>query len=91
MDLFDAICRRDYSDAESPICSPLSALKPNSIMKRTSSSDSVEAPKRTSSFSKPVSVLKRVFSRKSSSSTRVRFSTAMILEYDSHWYCEESR
>eukprot|EP00961_Rhodomonas_salina_P167784 2261850-Rhodomonas_salina.1 len=55
-------------------------------MKRTPSSDSVEAPKalkRTSSFSKPITALKRVFSRKSSSTTRVRFSKAQIWEYDS--------
>eukprot|EP00961_Rhodomonas_salina_P243416 3289234-Rhodomonas_salina.1 len=94
MDLFDAIARRADSDADStmscsPVSSPMSALKPNSIMKRTPSADSVEVPKRTSSFSKPITALKRVFSRKFSA-TRVRFSKALIWEYDSS-DSEESR
>eukprot|EP00961_Rhodomonas_salina_P206808 2791770-Rhodomonas_salina.1 len=95
MDLIDAIACRDDSDADStmscsPVSSPMGALKPNSIMKRTSSADKVEAPKRTSSFSKPITALKRVFSRRSSSGTRVRFSKVLIWEYDSS-DSEESR
>ncbi len=73
---FDSSCHG--SSCESPR-SPL-----RSIMKRPSLEDQGTklVLKRSSSFTKPISALKRVFSRKSSS-TRIRFSTTMVWEYDS--------
>eukprot|EP00961_Rhodomonas_salina_P015612 209484-Rhodomonas_salina.3 len=70
----------------SPLRSALRSAKQHSILKRASSVP-VEEPKelkRALSFSKQMTALKRVFTRKSpSAANRVRFSQALIWEYDS--------
>eukprot|EP00961_Rhodomonas_salina_P087235 1173110-Rhodomonas_salina.2 len=64
--------------------SPRSPRSPRSILRTASTDSKVEEVKRTSSFSRPVSALRRAFSRKCKrSATRVRFSKAHIWEYDS--------
>lgn len=63
--------------------SPRGSSKPRSIMKRVSSSANMEQAKpqlkRSTSFTKAI---KRVFTRKATSPTRVRFSKTMIWEFE---------